>query len=154
MNQIRTLAIIKPDSLRNGNAGKILTMIEGSGLSIDAARMFWLTREQAGEFYAVHREKPFYAELIEFMISGPCIALVLSGENAIAKWRELMGATNPEMAAEGTIRKLYGTNVQFNACHGSDAPETARQEVAFFFSGAELPEMRPAAKQTSRQTAG
>jgi nucleoside-diphosphate kinase len=101
--------------------------------------MFRLTRELAGEFYAVHREKPFYGELLDFMSSGPCIAMALSGENAVARWRELMGATNPANAAEGTIRRLYGTSVQFNACHGSDAPETARQETAFFFSGAELP---------------
>ena len=139
MEPVRTLAIIKPDAVRAGNAGRILTMIEGSGLAVDAARMFRLTKELAGEFYAVHREKPFYGELLNFMSSGPCVAMVLSGENAIARWRELMGATNPANAAEGTIRRLYGTTVQFNACHGSDAPETARQEVAFFFSGAELP---------------
>jgi nucleoside-diphosphate kinase len=139
MEPVRTLAIIKPDAVRAGNAGKILSMIEGSGLAVDAARMFRLTRELAGEFYAVHREKPFYDGLLDFMSSGPCVAMALSGENAIARWRELMGATNPANAAEGTIRKLYGTSVQFNACHGSDAPETARQEVAFFFSGAELP---------------
>jgi nucleoside-diphosphate kinase len=139
MEPVRTLAIIKPDAVRAGNAGRILTMIEGSGLAVDAARMFRLTKELAGEFYAVHREKPFYGELLNFMSSGPCVAMVLSGENAIARWRELMGSTNPANAAEGTIRRLYGTTVQFNACHGSDAPETARQEVAFFFSGAELP---------------
>jgi len=139
MEPVRTLAIIKPDAVRAGDAGRILTMIEGSGLSVEAVRMFRLTRELAGEFYAVHREKPFYGELLDFMTSGPCIALALSGENAIARWRELMGATNPANAAEGTVRRLYGTSVQFNACHGSDAPETARQEVAFFFSGAELP---------------
>ena len=139
MEPVRTLAIIKPDAVRAGNAGRILTMIEKSGLAVDAARMFRLTRELAGEFYAVHREKPFYGGLLDFMSSGPCVAMALSGENAIARWRELMGATNPANAAEGTIRRLYGTSVQFNACHGSDAPETARQEVAFFFSGAELP---------------
>ena len=139
MDYVRTLAIIKPDAVRAGNAGRILTMIEGSGLAVDAVRMFRLTRELAGEFYAVHREKPFYGELLDFMSSGPCLVLALSGENAIARWRGLMGATNPANAAEGTIRRLYGASVQFNACHGSDAPETARQEVAFFFSGAELP---------------
>ncbi|MCL2218481.1 MAG: nucleoside-diphosphate kinase [Chitinispirillia bacterium] len=139
METVRTLAIIKPDAVRAGNAGKVLSMIEGSGLAVEAVRMFRLTREAAGAFYAVHRGKSFYGELLEFMSSGPCIALVLSGENAVARWRELMGATNPSSAADGTIRKLYGTSVQFNACHGSDAPETARQEVAFFFSGAELP---------------
>ncbi|MCL2183380.1 MAG: nucleoside-diphosphate kinase [Chitinispirillia bacterium] len=139
MDTVRTLAIIKPDAVRAGNAGKVLSMIEGSGLALEAVRMFRLTKETAGEFYAVHRGKSFYGELLDFMSSGPCIALVLSGENAITRWRDLMGATNPASAAEGTIRKLYGTNVQFNACHGSDAPETARAEVAFFFSGAELP---------------
>jgi len=139
MDTIRTLAIIKPDAVRAGNAGKVLSMIEGSGLSVDAMRMFRLTREVAGEFYAVHRGKAFYEKLLDFMSSGPCIALVLSGVDAITRWRELMGVTNPESAAEGTIRKLYGTDVQSNACHGSDAPETARQEMAFFFSGAELP---------------
>jgi nucleoside-diphosphate kinase len=136
---VRTLAIIKPDAVKARRAGKILGMIEESGLAVDAVRMFRLTREAAGEFYAVHRGKPFYGELLDFMSSGPCIVLALSGENAIVRWRELMGATNPANAADGTIRKLYGTNVQFNACHGSDAPETARQEVAFFFSGCELP---------------
>ena len=139
MGSVRTLAIIKPDAVRDKRAGKILSMIEESGLVIEAVRMFRLTRELAGEFYAVHRGKSFYDELLDFMSSGPCVALVLSGEDAIARWRALMGATNPAAAAEGTIRKLYGTNVQYNACHGSDAPETARQEVAFFFSGAELP---------------
>jgi nucleoside-diphosphate kinase len=139
MEIVRTLAIIKPDAVRDKRAGKILSMIEGSGLAIEAVRMFRLTRELAGEFYAVHRGKSFYNELLDFMSSGPCIALALSGEDAIARWRTLMGATNPAAAADGTIRKLYGTNVQYNACHGSDAPETARQEIAFFFSGAELP---------------
>jgi nucleoside-diphosphate kinase len=139
MEVVRTLAIIKPDALRGKHAGKILGMIEESGLVIEAVRMFRLTRELAGEFYAVHKSKPFYGELLDFMSSGPCIVLALSGENAIARWRGLMGATNPANAADGTIRKLYGTSVQFNACHGSDAPETARQELAFFFPGYELP---------------
>jgi len=139
MESVRTLAIIKPDSVRNRRAGRILSVIEESGLVVEAMRMVRLSRELAGEFYAVHRDKPFYGELLDFMSSGPCVVLALSGENAVARWRELMGATNPAAAAEGTIRKLYGTNVQYNACHGSDAPETARAEIAFFFSGAELP---------------
>jgi len=139
MGAVMTLAIIKPDAVRNKRAGKILSIIEDSGLVIEAMRMLRLSRELAGEFYAVHRGKPFYNELLDFMSSGPCVVLALSGENAITRWRELMGATNPAAAAEGTIRQLYGTNVQYNACHGSDAPETACQEVAFFFSGAELP---------------
>jgi nucleoside-diphosphate kinase len=111
-------------------------MIEESGLTIEAARMFRLTRARAGEFYAVHRGKPFYEDLLDFMSSGPCIALSLNGEDAVARWRALMGATNPAAAAAGTVRKLYGTSVQFNACHGSDAAETAEAETAFFFSGA------------------
>ncbi|GBU22144.1 nucleoside diphosphate kinase [Fibrobacteres bacterium R8-0-B4] len=135
----RTLAIIKPDAVRAKRAGKILSMIEESGLAVDAVRMFRLTRELAGEFYAVHKGKPFYEGLVDFMTSGPCIVLSLSGENAVARWRNLMGATDPKAAAEGSIRKLYGASVQFNACHGSDAPETAAIETAFFFSGAELP---------------
>ena len=138
MDKVKTLAIIKPDALRNKTAGKIFNMIENSGLTIEAVKMVRLTRELAGEFYAVHKGKPFYEELLNFMSSGPCMVLALSGENAIGRWRELMGATNPENAAEGTIRKLYGTNVQRNACHGSDAPETARQEISFFFTGMDL----------------
>jgi nucleoside-diphosphate kinase len=135
----RTLAIIKPDAVRAKHAGKILAMIEESGLTVDAARMFRLTRELAGGFYAVHKGKPFYESLIDFMSSGPCIVLSLSGEDAVTRWRNLMGATDPQAAADGTVRKLYGTSVQFNACHGSDASETAASETAFFFSGAELP---------------
>jgi nucleoside-diphosphate kinase len=118
--------------------GNILSVIEKSGLTIEAMRMFKLTRRQAGEFYAVHEGKPFYEPLLDFMSSGSCVALVLSGENAIVRWRELMGPTDPEKASDGTIRKLYGTTVRYNASHGSDAPETAAQEIAFFFSGAEL----------------
>ncbi|MFW6245003.1 MAG: nucleoside-diphosphate kinase [Fibrobacterota bacterium] len=138
MEKVQTLAIIKPDAVRNKTAGKILSMIEDNGFEITQARMVRLTREVAGEFYAVHKGKPFYEELLNFMSSGPIIVMVLSGENAISRWRELMGATNPEKAAEGTVRKLYATSHQLNAVHGSDAPETARQEIAFFFSGAEL----------------
>lgn len=133
----KTLGIIKPDAVRAKNAGKIISMIEESGLVIDEMKLVRLDKKTAGEFYAVHKEKPFYGELLDFMSSGPCIVLALSGDNAITRWRTLMGATNPANADEGTIRKLYGTNVQFNACHGSDAPETARVEVAFFFKGAE-----------------
>jgi nucleoside-diphosphate kinase len=135
----RTLAIIKPDAVRGKNAGKIIAMIEASGLCIDAVRMFRLTPELAEEFYAVHKGKHFHGPLKEFMSSGPCIVLALSGEDAVTRWRDLMGATDPEAAADGTVRKLYGTSVQSNACHGSDSPETAASETAFFFSGAELP---------------
>jgi len=134
----RTLAIIKPDAVRAKNAGKILAMIEESGLTVEAARMFRLTRETAGEFYAVHRGKHFHEGLVDFMSSGPCVVLALSGEDAVARWRSLMGATDPKAAAEGSVRKLYGTSVQSNACHGSDSPKTAELETAFFFSGAEL----------------
>jgi nucleoside-diphosphate kinase len=135
----RTLAIIKPDAVRARRVGSIISMIEESGLTVDAVRMFRLTRAQAGAFYAVHRGKSFYEALLDFMSSGPCVALSVSGEDAVPRWRALMGATDPAAAAEGTVRKLYGTSVQFNACHGSDAPETAESETAFFFSGAELP---------------
>jgi nucleoside-diphosphate kinase len=137
----RTLAIIKPDAVRAGHVGEIISIIERSGLTVDAARMFRLSRAQAGEFYAVHRGKPFYDGLLDFMSSGPCVALALGGEDAVVRWRGLMGATDPAAAAEGTVRKLFGASVQFNACHGSDAPETAKLETAFFFSGAELPQV-------------
>ncbi len=135
----RTLALIKPDAIAARNAGGILTMIEQSGLEIVAMRQVRLTAELAGRFYAVHRGKPFYDGLVEYMSSGPTIAMVLRGENASTRWRELMGATDPATAAEGTIRKLYGTAVNRNATHGSDAPETARDEVAFFFAESALP---------------
>lgn len=135
----RTLALIKPDAIHARNAGKILDMIEQSGLEIVAMRQVRLTAELAARFYAVHRGKPFYEGLVEFMSSGPTIAMVLRGEDAIARWRDLMGTTDSSEAAEGTIRNLYGTNVRRNATHGSDAPETARKEIAFFFSEFELP---------------
>lgn len=138
MEKVQTLAIIKPDAVRNKTAGKILSMIEDNGFEIVQAKMVRLTRDIAGEFYAVHKGKPFYEELLNFMSSGPIIVMVLAGEDAISRWRELMGATNPEKAAEGTVRKLYATSHQWNAVHGSDAPETARQEISFFFSSAEL----------------
>jgi nucleoside-diphosphate kinase len=124
--------------MRDKNAGRILTMIEESGLIVEAMRMLRFTRALACDFYGVHKGKPFYDGLIDFMTSGPSVILVLGGEDAIVRWRELMGATNPEQAAPGTIRRLYGASVQHNACHGSDAPETAAQEVEFFFSGMEM----------------
>ncbi len=129
----RTFAIIKPDAVANANVGNIINMIEKSGLNIIAIKKLKLTAEQAGEFYGVHKEKPFFPELVEYMTSGPIYVLALEGENAIKRWRELMGATNPAEAAEGTIRKLYGKSLSYNASHGSDAPETAKVEVAFFF---------------------
>lgn len=130
----RTFAIIKPDAVAEKNAGNIIGMIEASGLNIIAIKKLKLTAEQAGEFYGVHKEKPFFPELVDYMTSGPIFVLALEGENAIKRWRDLMGATNPEQAAEGTIRKLYGKSISYNATHGSDAPETAAVEVAFFFN--------------------
>ncbi|HPT27615.1 MAG TPA: nucleoside-diphosphate kinase [Bryobacteraceae bacterium] len=134
----RTFAIIKPDAVAAGNAGKILTMIEAAGFRIVAMRKETLTRPVAEGFYAVHKGKGFFAELVDFMTEGPVVLLALERENAIDKWREVMGATNPEKAAEGTVRKLYGTNIGRNASHGSDAPETAAFELSWFFRGYEL----------------
>ncbi|HFB98393.1 MAG TPA: nucleoside-diphosphate kinase [Bryobacterales bacterium] len=134
----RTFAIIKPDAVAAGNTGKIIAMIEENGFKILAMRKIEMSRKQAEGFYAVHRERPFFADLVKFMTEGPCVIMALERENAIAAWRELMGPTNPAEAPEGTIRKLYGTNIERNAVHGSDAPETAATELAFFFSTADL----------------
>ena len=134
----RTFAIIKPDAVKKGNSGEILGMIEGSGFRIAGMKMRRLTKQDAEAFYAVHRARPFFPGLVSFMTEGPVIVLVLESENAIAKWRELMGATNPANAAEGTIRKRFAENIERNCVHGSDAPETATQEIPFFFSTAEL----------------
>lgn len=133
-----TFSIIKPDAVKKNAIGKVVSMLEAGGLQVVAQRMVRLTQEQAAEFYAVHKERPFYKDLCAFMTEGPVVVQVLRGENAIARNREIMGATNPEQADEGTIRKALGTNIERNAVHGSDAPETAKQEIAFFFSGAEL----------------
>ena len=130
----QTFSIIKPDAVGKNLIGKIYQRFEDAGLKIVASRMVHLTREQAGEFYAVHKERPFYSDLVEFMISGPVMVQVLEGENAIAKNREVMGATNPAEAAPGTIRADFAETVDENAVHGSDAPETAAQEIAFFFN--------------------
>ena len=129
----RTLSIIKPDAVAKNVIGKIYSRFEKAGLQIVAARMMHLTKEQAGEFYAVHKERPFYGELVDFMTSGPVMVQVLEGEDAIAKNREVMGATNPQEAAEGTIRADFAETVDENAVHGSDAPETAAVEIKFFF---------------------
>ena len=129
----RTLSIIKPDAVAKNVIGKIYSRFESNGLKVVAAKMAWLSPQEAGAFYAVHRERPFYASLVEFMISGPVMIQVLEGENAILKHRELMGATDPQKAAPGTIRADFASSVQNNAVHGSDGPETARAEVAFFF---------------------
>lgn len=131
----RTLSIIKPDAVEQHNIGNILAMIEGAGLTIEAMKMLHLTRPMAEGFYAVHAERPFFGELVEFMTRGPVVVSVLSGEDAIAKYRELMGATNPENAADGTIRKLYAKDVGENAVHGSDGPDTAKTEIEYFFPG-------------------
>ena len=129
----QTLSIIKPDAVAKNVIGEIYDRFEKAGLRIVAARMEHLTAEKAGEFYAVHKERPFYGELVEFMTSGPVMVQVLEGENAIAKNREVMGATNPAEAAPGTIRADFAKTVDENAVHGSDAPETARVEIDFFF---------------------
>ena len=134
----RTFSIIKPDAVAKNAIGKVVGMLEAGGLRIVAQKMVRLTQEQAAEFYAVHKERPFYKDLCKFMTEGPVVVQVLEGENAIARNREIMGATNPEKADEGTIRKAFGTNIERNAVHGSDAPETARVEIAFFFPEAEL----------------
>ena len=129
----RTLAIIKPDAVSEKNVGNIIRKIEDSGLDIIAIKKVKLTGERAGQFYAVHKDRPFFPDLVEYMTSGPIFVLALEGDNAIKRWRDLMGATNPDDAAAGTIRKLYGKSLSYNASHGSDAPETAHVEVAFFF---------------------
>ncbi len=129
----RTFSIIKPDAVAKNVIGKIYSRFESNGLRIVASRMLHLSREQAGEFYAVHKERPFYNDLIDFMTSGPVMVQCLEGEDAIAKNREIMGATNPAEAAEGTIRADFATTVDENAVHGSDAPETAAEEIKFFF---------------------
>lgn len=134
----RTLSIIKPDAVANNLIGEICRRFERSGLRIVAARMLHLTPEQAGAFYAVHRERPFYAELVDFMTSGPVMVQVLEGEDAIARNRDIMGATNPKDAAPGTIRADFAQSVDENAVHGSDAPETARAEIDFFFQPQEI----------------
>ena len=134
----RTFAIIKPDAVAAGNAGGILSRIEQEGFRIVALRLECLTREEAEGFYSVHRDRPFFPDLTAFMSSGPCIAMVLEAEGAISKWRDVMGATDSTKAAEGTLRKQFGTNIERNATHGSDAPETAADEIAFFFSDAEI----------------
>ena len=133
MTMERTLSIIKPDAVAKNAIGRICARFEAAGLTIVAARMVHLSRERAEAFYAVHRERPFFSELVEFMISGPCMVQVLEGENAIAKNREVMGATNPAEAAPGTIRADFAVEVTENAAHGSDGPDTAKNEIEFFF---------------------
>jgi len=134
----RTFSIIKPDATARNLTGAINALIEKAGLRIVAQKRIRMSRGEAETFYAVHRERPFFRELVEFMTSGPVIVQVLEGENAIAKYRDIMGATNPANAADGTIRKLYAKSVGENSVHGSDAPETAEKEIAQFFSGNEI----------------
>jgi len=134
----RTFAIIKPDAVAAGKAGAILAKIEENGFKIRGMKMTRLSQAQAEGFYAVHRERGFFNSLVTFMTEGPVVVLVLERENAIAAWRELMGATNPANAAEGTIRKQFAESIERNASHGSDAPETAAVEIPFFFAGSEL----------------
>jgi nucleoside-diphosphate kinase len=134
----RTLSIIKPDATERNLTGSINSYIEKAGLRIIAQKRIRLTREQAESFYSVHKERSFFGELVEFMISGPVVVQILEGENAIVKYREVMGATNPANADAGTIRKDFAVDVQNNSVHGSDAPETAAQEIAFYFAGIEI----------------
>ena len=134
----RTFAIIKPDAVRNRMAGRILSRIEAAGFGVRAMRMIQMSKREAEGFYDVHRGKPFFAGLTDFMSSGPCIVMCLEAPDAIVKWRELMGATDPAKAAEGTLRREFGASIDNNATHGSDAPETAAFELGYFFSGMEL----------------
>jgi nucleoside-diphosphate kinase len=138
MAKERTLSIIKPDATRRNLTGAINAMLEKAGLRIVAQKRLQLTRAQAEAFYAVHRERPFFDDLCKFMISGPVVVQVLEGENAVAKNREVMGATNPAQAAEGTIRKTFAESIEANSVHGSDSAENAANEIAFFFSGIEI----------------
>ena len=134
----RTLSILKPDALQSGVIGKILTKFEEAGLKPVAMKMLQLTQPQAEGFYAVHRERPFFRSLVQYMTSGPVIVQVLEGENAVARNRDVMGATNPANAAEGTIRKLFARSIEANSVHGSDSPDNARVEIAYFFAQTEL----------------
>jgi nucleoside-diphosphate kinase len=134
----RTFSIIKPDATKRNLTGKINAVIEDAGLRIVAQRRIRMTDYQAKKFYEIHKARPFYGELVEFMTSGPVVVQVLEGDNAVAKYREVMGATNPEQAAPGTIRKLYANNVGENSVHGSDSPENAQIEIVQFFTDAEI----------------
>jgi nucleoside-diphosphate kinase len=134
----RTFAIIKPDAVGNRAAGQILARIEAAGFTIRAMRLHHLSKKEAEGFYAVHRERPFFGGLTDFMSSGPCILLVLEASDAIRKWRATMGPTDPAKGEEGTLRRDFGTNIERNATHGSDAPDTAAFELGYFFRGMEL----------------
>ncbi len=134
----RTLSILKPDTVEKNNIGAVIALIEKAGLKVVAAKLTHLSRRQAEGFYAVHRERGFFGELCQFMTRGPVVVMVLEGDDAVATYRKVMGATNPEQADAGTIRKLFAKDVGENAVHGSDAAETAKQEIAYFFPGYEL----------------
>lgn len=134
----RTFAIIKPDAFAAGYAGKILARIYQEGFKVVGLKKLYLSKVEAEGFYYVHRERPFFGELTDFMSSGPCVVMALEADNAIMKWRDLMGATDPAKAAEGTLRREFGTSIGENATHGSDAPETAAFELSYFFAGLEL----------------
>lgn len=134
----RTFSIIKPDATRRNITGKVIDKIESAGLRVIASRRLHLSREQAEGFYAVHKERPFFNDLVTFMISGPVVVQVLEGEDAVARYRDVMGATNPANAAEGTIRKEFAESIEANSVHGSDAPETAAEEIAYFFKEEEI----------------
>ncbi|MCK5930754.1 nucleoside diphosphate kinase [Fulvimarina manganoxydans] len=134
----RTFSMIKPDATRRNLTGAIIKMLEEGGLTVVASKRVWMSRREAEGFYAVHKERPFFGELVDFMSSGPTVVQVLQGENAIARNREIMGATNPANAAEGTIRKEHALSIGENSVHGSDAPETAAEEIAYWFSETEI----------------
>lgn len=134
----QTLSIIKPDAVGNNNVGNIIALFEKNGLKVVAAKMIHLNKEKAEGFYAVHKQRPFFNDLVSFMTTGPVLVMVLEGENAISKNRDIMGATNPKDAAPGTIRKLFATGIEENAVHGSDAEETAKTEIAYFFTPSEI----------------
>lgn len=134
----RTFSIVKPDATRRNITGKIIDRLESAGLRVVASKRIQMSKEQAEGFYAVHKERPFFNDLVSFMISGPVVVQVLEGEDAVMKNRDVMGATNPADAADGTIRKDFAENIEANSVHGSDAPETAAEEIKYFFSDAEL----------------
>ena len=138
MSLEKTLSIIKPDAVKRDLTGKIIAMFEEKGLRVVAQKKIWLSKAQAGSFYDVHRDRPFFGELCEFMSSGPIVVQVLEGKSAIELNREIMGATNPDQAEAGTIRKEFALSMTENSAHGSDSPETAREEISFFFSGLEI----------------
>ncbi len=134
----RTFSIIKPDAVQNGRAGKVLASLEEAGFKVAGLRLIHMSQQEAETFYGVHKERPFFGGLVKFMTSGPCVVMALEREDAVVKLREVMGATNPANAADGTIRKLYAESIERNAIHGSDSPENAAIELAFFFRGTDF----------------